>query len=451
MAAPKRPRAGATPESLASTLRPFITRKTWLSYGEKPSSQVNRLMISAHQRLILAIKSDYDNLSLTKSVADSAFGLLAHELGPSIKLEEDHYQDWATTMSARLRCMLRHVNQGVVKKNQWAVNLLGPNQDDENNGEEEVDDDERKGQPRDDPDSKPATTTTPKSSSATSAPTPEAAAAATRATTSASKQWLCGFSWEHHEAWRIAPDRRGPRQVTKNIYCKSEGPNDPMVAKFDDGYECELPDLLQKAWLELKKNMDGAKARKTSQVFTGVRKHDESCKVHVSYRPERPGHEIFGIYGNGKQLTMISLSRFDGNKEQAQAMAVELAKIFVQENITKAELVAKRNEMYPPKAAKSTDPSMKKAPDDKTKVIKKPAGVEEQPGITHVQASEPDDKDQADGELQGDGEHDHEQDDEHIIVEQSRETGPLHDMRAAIPIGFMDSSDDDDDGFRTPM
>lgn len=122
--ASKRPRAPISAEGLAALLRPYISHRKWLAYPERTTAPVNRLSIAAHSRLLRELHSSLAYLSLVPSCTTRAFELLAQELGTKIGLADEHFADWSKTMSQRLRCMLRHFSQALVKKNAWAKAIV---------------------------------------------------------------------------------------------------------------------------------------------------------------------------------------------------------------------------------------------------------------------------------------------------------------------------------------
>ena len=122
-------------DRIAEILTPFVTSKRWLSYGERAASPVQRLMILAHAALIRELYKGLDkNLCITKNKADAAFAIIGQNKKVTFALTDDQVKTWARAMSRRLRTMLRHFSQALVKTNQWAISLI--NQRDETEAEQ---------------------------------------------------------------------------------------------------------------------------------------------------------------------------------------------------------------------------------------------------------------------------------------------------------------------------
>lgn len=110
----KRSRADCTPENLASIITPFVNGRRFLSYAENPNSKVQRMIIMGHKGLIQQVMNEYKTLGLAATVTESAFLLVADDIGDKIGLKAEHKKDWARTMSKRLRTMFRHTAQRLV-------------------------------------------------------------------------------------------------------------------------------------------------------------------------------------------------------------------------------------------------------------------------------------------------------------------------------------------------
>jgi len=117
MAAKSRPRAEASPQELVEVLLPFVNGKRWLCYGEAmDKSPLQRLIVISHSKLLKAIMDAFGNLSLPPNCAEQAFTLIIDEKFKQWNLGEQYKADWAETMSKRLRTLLRHVSQALVKE-----------------------------------------------------------------------------------------------------------------------------------------------------------------------------------------------------------------------------------------------------------------------------------------------------------------------------------------------
>ena len=318
-----RPRAETTSTELAQVLKPFAKGKRWLSYGEQmDSSPVQRLVVLSHAEMIRTIEAKFKHFSFVPAVVEDAFKQILDGQKDAFGLDDKHRADWCKTMSMRLRTMLRHVAQALVKESKWAQNMM----------RKDGGDDDHQCQSEEQPQRKQA---------------PGAASAG---------EWICDWSWEHHEAWRVpVGNTKAKKEHTKDIFCDDEQDESPMRAKWPDGFIAQLPGLLQgqyKAWkIEegcLKRGRRGKRGHNT--VFECNRKVDGSV-VKVAYRSEKPGSEMFGIYCPKGQLTMVLLHRFgqdDEAKIKAQAFATSLAQMFCDEPIDKAELVRRRDQGLPP-------------------------------------------------------------------------------------------------------
>jgi hypothetical protein len=137
--AAKRTRAGVSADELSTLLAPYCTGRRRLHYGEKPKDPAQRLMIITHKNLINELKDKLgDNLNLVKCITDEAFLSIVADKGDSWRLPVEEHKDWAQAMSNRLRLMLRHTSQALIKRTKWAVEAFGGKREDEGeDGEEE--------------------------------------------------------------------------------------------------------------------------------------------------------------------------------------------------------------------------------------------------------------------------------------------------------------------------
>ena len=267
--------------------------------------------------------------------------------------------------------------------------------------------------------------------------------------------WICDWSWEHHEAFRVRPGGANPKkESTPDVFSKFDSLDASSWARWPDGHEAELPALLKgsyDAWLKENATRKGKKG--VSTVFTGTRNSDSST-VSVSYRSERPGSEMWGIYGTGsKQITQVLLQRFgdpsdDDTKNKSKDVAIKLARMFCDEDISKDELVSRRDGLLPPKAkqsakqtakgsAASVPPPAADANQKAKHTAKRPATSVSRPSAeakTTAKRQSADAKDRKEREA----------DDKHRAVPMQL----LHDM-TAIPESVMDF-EGSSDGYLTP-
>lgn len=378
----KRPRAATKPDELAELLKPFVTAKKWLCYPVAMDAPVNRLAICSHAAMIRSVDEGLGhNLSIIPKTVDAAFTLLAAELHHDLGLKPEHCADWASTMSKRLRKLLRDVAQARTKKSSWATRIFqeaeaeeardaedeeGEEEEpaSEEEGEEEEPADDEEDQHHDDKEGEEEAPVLKKPASAMPAHAPSSAGSG--------DVWMYGFSWEHSEAWRCLASQLNAktpnRDFTKDIFTEAASVDAPMLARWSDGHEHEVPGLVKSQWDELLAARLGNSRKNNKRIFEALRK-TSGTKVFVSYRSERPGSEMYGLYEDGKQITMVLLSKFGGKNlddgpsesstELAMNLALKLAKEFVDENIDKAELVRRRNLAFPsimkkPAAAKAS-------------------------------------------------------------------------------------------------
>lgn len=355
----KRARQASEPESIAEFLRPFVRTRKWFSYAESPNSPVNRMVITANRRFVRDIHKFLDgNLSITPSLLDNAFKIIAPTLPD---LQEHHRDDWSRTMSKRVRAMLRQFAQALVKRNAWAVHLVEAESDTEapaattamkkpaaceknimEVGPHEEAEEEAKEFDPEEEEPKEVGDKEEKVEMATDA-----------------DEWETGYSWEHAEAWRHpkgADGRRKIKESTKHIFLAATADPPVMRAAWPDGYECDLPELSEEQWATAthQRKHRGTKLRKA--VFQGTRVFADTI-VSVSYRPERPGAEIYRVLEGTKTITSVLLSRFGGDREQAKNLAIRLGQEYALENIDKKELIKRRDRLLPPKTRTTKKPS----------------------------------------------------------------------------------------------
>ncbi len=205
----KRFRAEISDEELTDILRPFATTKRWLSYPERHKDSVQRIQIVAHRLMIVKLKERLNDLAIISTTATKAFAIIGSEKQEEFRLTNEQLEDWCRTMSKRLRTMLRHVAQGLLKRTKWMEGLVQERPEGEKE-EGEVETDEKS-----------------KASGSHEADEP---AKPKGMEDDGDSSWLFGYSFEHHQAWRAKP--KGVREWTKDIFCRSSEPTAVMMPRW---------------------------------------------------------------------------------------------------------------------------------------------------------------------------------------------------------------------------
>ena len=104
-----RQRYCGTVDGLASMIAAHATSADWLSYGPK----VNHDTCKLHKPLILNLMKAQHNLSFSQKTMADAMQKVVEMKGWSLGADAESYPH---VMGSRLRCMLRHVSQGLSKK-----------------------------------------------------------------------------------------------------------------------------------------------------------------------------------------------------------------------------------------------------------------------------------------------------------------------------------------------
>ena len=392
--APKRKRADASPDDVASALRPFVHCKRWLSYTEQLAGKVDKVAIKSKAPLLQKLMDTLDgNLSITQNDAKAAFGIIASEKMVDWKLDEKMCKEWASSMSKRLRAMLRHTSQALLKPNAWALELFG-DQSAENvarNQEEQEEEEEEKEESQDD------------------------AGDSLGTEAHAEPQTIADFCFEHHEAYRhlvpvggVSSRSRVKKEWTNMMFNKTDNDSGKMWARWPDGSEAQLQSLILSQWRNIQ---DGRKRGRRPPVWEAQRQDGQ--RVCVVFRAERPGASIYAILGGGKQVTQVLLHRFGDETSpdadlKAKNVAIELAKKYAQENFDKSQLIQFRETLLPPKG----DAPVRKRPAAQTRASQ----VEPSPPVVHGVVDEDDMND------------DDDDDDENAINEQN-----IHGLEMPLP------------------
>ena len=353
-----RVRAQCSAESLSDVLRPFATSKKWLSYAEVPSAPMSKIMILAHGKLLKELWRNFQTWNLVRSVTVAAFRLIAEEKSEAWSLDAKHFKSWSKAMAARLRTMCRHASNARGKKSAWIESICDITGDQGSSAHVE---EEGMPSPSDDAASEQDDAA---EVSDGEDDTCGADADGGELTTDVvvhdmalstghqdaqfddQIEWLVGFSWEHHEAWKV--DARTPnatRDSTRQLISSGEDPTSAMQAIFADGVVLELPDLLYGQWQDLQATLSTSRAG-AQQVLKGKRAHS-GTHVTVAYRKERAGAEMFGLYENGRYVTGVLLKKFNGDSDAAKQLALELGRYMIMNNVSKEDVVRMRDSRYP--------------------------------------------------------------------------------------------------------
>ena len=117
-------------------MAPFVEQrgKSFLRYSEE--SQVSKTkvdvpMIEKHVQIVAAIREKDHNLSFRCSFVKESFDLLVGKHGDAWNLAPEHQEDWAETMTRRLRNLLFAVKHSECKRVQpeWVKRVLPWHQD----------------------------------------------------------------------------------------------------------------------------------------------------------------------------------------------------------------------------------------------------------------------------------------------------------------------------------
>ncbi len=120
-----------------------------------------------------------------------------------------------------------------------------------------------------------------------------------------------GWAGEHGSAWRTRADGKGTPEYTKQLFApKGANPTSPMWAKWDDGDEHMISDLLvctyqsmQNTDKEMAKRGRGGKGKYT-YIWSGV--HSTfGAKLRVARRTDR--QELCSLFEGKKQILQVCI------------------------------------------------------------------------------------------------------------------------------------------------
>ena len=120
-----RSRSDVTATRLAEILRPYSVRKRWLSYAEDLKAPCQALALKAHAPLLRTLREELgDSMAILPTTAEQAFEVLEQEKRKEWNLSESQQIDYKKRMGKRLRAMLRHTSQGLIKETKWILALM---------------------------------------------------------------------------------------------------------------------------------------------------------------------------------------------------------------------------------------------------------------------------------------------------------------------------------------
>ena len=116
-------RFSGSASDVAKLIEPCITKVTWLAYG----TSIDSVALLKHSLLIVQLKKLQPNLSFSAKLVRAGFGQLLESSSTlqAFKWQAGEAEDWTLSMTVRLRTMLRHAQQGLVKEhnNEWCKRI----------------------------------------------------------------------------------------------------------------------------------------------------------------------------------------------------------------------------------------------------------------------------------------------------------------------------------------
>ncbi|CAK0892603.1 unnamed protein product [Prorocentrum cordatum] len=111
---------------LVDALLKHATGCQFVQYGEKIKESIDREKIEAHKDLLNDLGELQNNLQFSQRFMQEAlvkvFELKNQSWDP--KLQDEHKEEWAMTVSKRIRAMASHFQASVRKRSQWAMDLV---------------------------------------------------------------------------------------------------------------------------------------------------------------------------------------------------------------------------------------------------------------------------------------------------------------------------------------
>lgn len=119
-----------------------------------------------------------------------------------------------------------------------------------------------------------------------------------------------------------------------------------MIARWPDGFCATLPELLQGQWRAAKR-LQARKTTNTTTVVLAAPRRSNGKIVKVAYRSELPGQENYRIMEDGHTIAIVQLNKFKGDDVAAREFAISLATEMIHEDITKGEVIRRRDQRMP--------------------------------------------------------------------------------------------------------
>eukprot|EP00959_Pyramimonas_sp_CCMP1952_P138398 2896649-Pyramimonas_sp.AAC.1 len=111
---------------LVDALLKHATGCQFVQYGEKIKESIDREKIETHKDLLNDLGELQNNLQFSQRFMQEAlvkvFELKNQSWDP--KLQDEHKEEWAITVSKRIRTMASHFQASVRKRSQWAMDLV---------------------------------------------------------------------------------------------------------------------------------------------------------------------------------------------------------------------------------------------------------------------------------------------------------------------------------------
>ena len=249
-----RPRYHGSVEDLVAAIKPFVTKLKWLQYGEDPKSKVMMPVIVAHTFFLKALYDLQENLAFLQSSTKATFLSIGRTMNDTWQLSDTDLDDWAETMAKRTRTMCRHLQTSMsrVPRPKWTTSLswLPPPASEKKS----ADDVEQVAAP-----------------SAASSSSSGTKKVKVEAEVKAEPDDAEGYTVSYDDELGIAKRTKGKKgqpQTTADIYIPpGSQPEDPVVARWADGFEHRLRSSLRSSgnsWRMRKSRT--AHGRKTSSI-----------------------------------------------------------------------------------------------------------------------------------------------------------------------------------------
>jgi membrane peptidoglycan carboxypeptidase len=290
-----RPRAPLEllPRVVAILYQYFTTAKT-IAYDEAEqimNSNVSPKHIVEHMGFLDSLIKVQPNGVFSQSFLCQAFTEVATQRQSTWLLSIVAVKDFATTLSRRVRAMLRHYMQACSKGNPPA--WTG-----------------RRGEQ----------------------PLHRAAGKDQEAT----EEWFVGYDEEMKQCWRQR-DVGAEKEWTNDIYCNTdaEGSSDPVRARFTNGETMEVPDLTVGLWLGIKTSSQPRETKRGKAVpAIWEKKLGSGAEVQIKRRTDRTDLVSMYIKDKGskkwRQMLQVRVNLFKTGAD-AEEFMVEMGELFSQD------------------------------------------------------------------------------------------------------------------------